>query len=93
MDGLALTTLEVTPLSPVEGAQLYEFAPPAVSVVKLPPQAYELPDTVIVGLLFTYTSMVFVSLPDVTLYVVVIVGEATTDAPVVELSPVEGDQL
>jgi hypothetical protein len=92
-----LVTVEpVVALNPVEGLQLYEVAPFAVSVAVLPEQIVgELTVTIGVGFTVTTAVLVDVQLPviPVTTYVVVEAGVAVTTDPLVALNPVEGDQL
>lgn len=81
-------------LSPVAGDHVYVFAPLAVNVVGCPLQIAVLGETVIATVL-TVTVICAVAvhplLPvPVTVYVVVDVGEAVTDDPVVLLNPVAG---
>ena len=94
--GLAVTDAPVVALSPVAGDQLYVVAPAAVNVIEDPLQMVgELTVTVGVGVTVTViTTGALVQVPvPTTLYVVVTVGLATTELPVVELNPVPGVQL
>ena len=97
-DGDAVTDEPVVLLNPVAGLHEYEFAPLAESVTDCPKQIGEGGGTVTTGsgLMLTVTCAVAVQpaadVP-VTVYVVVEVGEAVTDAPVVLLNPVAGLQL
>lgn len=96
---VAVTVDPVVELSPVAGAQLYEFAPDAVIVVDAPLQALGgLAVTVMVG----NGRMVSVMVPVfvhplasvvITVYVVVTVGNAVGFADVVLLKPVAGVQV
>lgn len=97
---MAVTVLPVVALRPVPGDQLYVLAPLAVSVIPLPEQMV----AAVAGLIETggrgFTVMVLVAvelqplaLVPVSVYVVVVAGVAITVAPVVVLSPVDGDQL
>ena len=94
--GEAVTDEPVVELSPVAGLQVYELAPVAVSVVDCPAQIAA-GETEITGggIIVTVTCAVAVHpfLIPVTVYVVVVVGVAVTEAPVVLLNPVGGDQL
>jgi hypothetical protein len=95
--GLALTLVPVVALNPVAGVQVYVEAPPAVKLIDAPLHIAPL-FTLIVGSGFTVTVDVveavhpFAAVP-VTVYTVVMVFVAVTEAPVVALSPVTGDQV
>jgi hypothetical protein len=84
---VGLTTTDVPVRAP--GFHVYELAPFAVKVDELPRQidAGD-PAAVIVGLAFTISEMVFVLVQEpfapVTVYVVVTVGDTTTEVPVNE---------
>jgi hypothetical protein len=94
--GLAVTVAPVVALRLVLGAQVYVVAPPAVSAVELPVQMEGADgDTDIVGNGFTVTTTVCVftqllEFVPVTVYVIVTVGLAVTDAPVVAFRLVLG---
>lgn len=81
---------------PVPGAHVYVVAPPDDIVVDEPLHNVTVPPvTVTVGDGFTVITCVPLAvqplaLVPVTVYVVVVVGEHTTMAPVVELSPADG---
>lgn len=94
--GLAVTTDPVVALNPVPGLQLYDVAPPAVRLAFVPEHiVVEL--TLTVGVAFTVTVDDVMELHPfavpVIVYTVVPPGEAVTEAPVVPLSPVAGDQV
>jgi hypothetical protein len=96
--GVAVTTAVLVAESPVDGAQLYVLAPLAVSVTLLPIQIAGADGLMsMVGAAFTVTVTTEVPIPPkasvpITVYAVVVVGFATTDAPVVADSPVAGLQ-
>jgi hypothetical protein len=92
LPGLALTLAPVDALNAVFGVQVYVVAPLPVNVVELPEQivAPALIPNVGVGLTVTITVAGFdaeqpAAVP-MTVYVVVIVGEALTTAPVEALN-------
>ncbi len=96
VDGDAVTEEPVVELRPVDGDHEYVDAPLAVSMVEPPVQILVEGLTVMVGIGFTVTVTVFCAVqPDpsvpTTVYVVVVVGDAVTVAPVVPLNPVAGD--
>ena len=93
---MATTELPVVDDSPVAGDQVYESAPVAVNVVEAPSQMVA-PGTFTTGVGFTVTVEAAVpvqplSVP-VTVYTVVVAGSAVTTLPVVDESPVAGDQV
>jgi hypothetical protein len=93
--GVDVTDEPVVALSPVEGPQVYDDAPPAVSTTFPPGQRpAEGGVTVTEGNGFTVTLTVAVLIHPpvvpVTVYVVVVPGVAVTEAPVVALKPVPG---
>ena len=90
-------TVTVEVVAAIAGAHVYVVAPLAVNVVELPEHMVGEPaDTVMVGVVFTVTTTVFVpvqvtgEVEPVTVYVVVTVGLAVTVAPVVALNAVFG---
>jgi hypothetical protein len=94
--GFAVTTAPVVPLKPVEGDQLYVDAPDAASVVLLPEHKVNVVGvTFVIGVGFTVMVTVVDPLQPplvpVTVYVVVLVGDAVTIDPVVPLNPEAGD--
>jgi hypothetical protein len=94
--GLAVTVAPTVALKPVAGAQLYVAAPLAVKLVPPPPEHMfaEVGVTLTVGAVFTVIVTVCVPLQGpfipVTVYVVVTVGVAVTDDPLVALKPAAG---
>lgn len=95
--GDAVTDAPVVLLSPVAGLHVYELAPVAVRVADCPTQIAGGDNTAITGggFMVTVTCAVAVHPFDVpvTVYVMVEVGDAVTDEPVVLLSPVAGLQV
>ena len=94
--GVAVTIAPVVLLNPAEGNQPYVKAPDAVSVVDAPIQIEVLPLTVIGEGILTVTvaKPVLVQpllLLTTTVYVVLEVGFAVMEEPVVELNPEPGD--
>lgn len=93
-DGLAVTLAPVELLSEAEGVHTYEEAPLAVSVAGEPLQIAVFGETVRVMVLTVTVPWAvavhpFASVP-VTVYVMVEVGLAVTEEPVVALNPVAG---
>jgi hypothetical protein len=96
--GLAITLLPVVVFNPVAGLHVYVLAPLAVIVTEVLEQSE-------LGLMITVGEglMVTVEVPGLkvqppplplTVYIVVVLpGEAVTTLPLVELSPVAGDQV
>jgi hypothetical protein len=92
--GLAFTVVPVVVFNPVAGLQVYVLAPPTVNVVVCPWQIVA-PIPVTTGVVFTVTITVVapvhpVANDPVTVYVIVAVGFAVTEPPVVPLNPVPG---
>ena len=94
--GDAVTDEPVVLLNPVAGLQVYVLAPDAFNTVDCPAQI-DAGRTEITGdgVTVTVTCAVEVHpfLVPVTVYVVVVVGEAVTEVPVVLLNPVAGDHV
>ena len=91
--GVAVTEEPVVLLRPVAGDHAYEVElPDAVRVVLCPWQIEVLGLNVMVGGGFTLTVTCAVHPPGfpVTVYVVVVVGDAVTEEPIVALKPVGG---
>jgi len=97
--GEAITVAPLEAFNEVDGLHEYEFPPLAVNVVDLPEQIVVEPAVrFIVGFVLTVIVVVVVlvhplALVPVTVYVVVRVGDAVTEAPVVPESAVLGPQL
>jgi len=93
--GFAVIDAPFVALNPVEGAHEYEVAPDAASAVLLPLQIGEGVVTAITGFWLTVTMTIEVAMQPlplipVVVYVVVVVGLAVTDAPLVALNPIDG---
>jgi hypothetical protein len=98
-DGLVVTLLPLLAFSDVAGDQVYVAAPLAVNVVEEPLQTDALKGVIeTFGGLLTVTTTVpdavhaLATVP-VTVYDVVMVGDAVTEAPFVTSSPVDGDHV
>ena len=95
-EGFATTLAPVVELNPVEGVQLNVEAPEAVIGAAVPLHTVALVAK-IAGNGLTVTTAVTVPEQDpvapLIVYVVLTLGFATTLAPDVELTPVEGDQV
>ena len=91
--GVAVTEVPAVLLSPVGGDHVYVVAfPDAVRLTLCPWQIEVLGLTLTIGSGFTVTVTCAVHPPGVpvTVYVVVVAGDAVTDEPVVALNPVAG---
>ncbi len=96
-EGVAVTEAPVVWLSEPPGDHTYVTAPPAFNTAEPPWQILGVVVLAVVWLVLTLTVTIAVPMQPlvvpVTVYVVVLAGDARTTVPLVALSPVDGDHV